>query len=825
MKRGLAAMTARLKAHRPLLLIAPLAILMTWPALFHVFETETFWLPSDDHDIWKELWDAWHAERMLAGDASYFFSARLFHPNGISLVYHHFSLPPLLLVRALHGLMPVSNAYTLVFLLTVGANAGCAYLYLQRLFRGTWLSLVGTLVFSCSPFVLTRSHQPDLIWIGLIPLSLHLLDRGLREESWPHILLSSAVMAATLLIGMYIFVCLMLTVGLLALAYCARYWRQRDFWLRLAVLLLIVGLCAAIRVYPYLADAAGLATALDKLGGGENNNDLMSFFLNPVHPLLTPLQSRLFNVSLPYLNGFAYLGYGALFLIAFGFARGRGRRAMLPWLLLLAFFALLRLGSTLNVADVSYPHIRLPKHYLDAILPQIFAPFWNTADFHIGALLPLAVLSCFGLRALLERLPQRHHRLVCIAALLLLAFDYYQPSRTLTLPRAQEDFLAWLAAEDGQDEIHLIHLPLGSRQSKLYDYFQTVSGYPHVEGFVSRLPPSAYDYIEANRLLRTWRREQPAHCLPALREAYQAALDQLEADQFSHIVLHHWRGGSGRIAEGFAGIAPAYADGYTRVYRLEQLRAGCEAPELDLPGEFGYLERLAGASGLVADGGTTLLSYQPDAALDAATLGYLGRVFQGWKRFLHVTTLDGDLGRALAENQLVVLAYDPRRETGIAELRAALEQDFTPCQRIVDRADASAQYFIRADYACALIDAAAPFRVDYGELRLRNLRYEIADGRLTVESWWTRLPAEAHGVSIQVFTETGEKIAGGDIVVNHEPLARHSIDLPATASDAISLQLVVYNYATRASLPGELLSSGARFERELEIGRIGLGAP
>ncbi len=826
----------RARHHWNFAILVALLIAMTWPAAFHIFAMETAWFPSGDHDIWMKFWDAWHLERMLAGEAGYLWTDSLFHPAGLSLTYHNFNLPHMALLSGLGKLLPASSAYNLVFLLILVVNAAAAYFFLHDRFRDRWLALAGAGVFAMSPLLLLGAHHPDIIMLAQLPLGLYFLERGFRGGSWRSTLLAGACLACSLVIGMYIFVCQALTVGLFCLVYASRSWRRRDFWLRLAALGILVGAAAFVRIYPLAADSASLASALGKTGGAERNRDLLGFFVNPANPLTTPLFKGLVDDSQAQLTGYAYLGYVALGLAGLGLARSRERRSLAPWLALLLFFGLLRLGSQLTIGGVAHEQIRLPKYALDQLLPHVFAPFWDMSNFQIGILLPLAVLACAGLKRALHMIAPRRRPWLCVVLLAVMAIEHYQRDEPMLLERESTAFLEWLASEPDQAAIRLIHLPLGRWESKIYGYYQTLSGYPQAEGLASRTPAAAYDFMAGNMLLSRWRRGTLTHCLRAAKDQYLAALDELERAGFSHIALHITRKVGQRIAPGFAAVAPAYADSFTRVYRLDAMRGNCDSVVLDLPADFAFLAPLAASPNLIADKGTALLSFTP-AANEASypVLRDLASAFAYWKSLDQAYAEGGQLALAgalrsqadlpslLAASQIVVLAYDPRLETGIAELRAALEQDFTPCQRIVDRADASAQYFIRADYACALIDAAASFRVDYGGLRLRNLRYEIGDGRLTVESWWTRLPAEAHGVSIQVFTEAGEKIAGGDIVVNHEPLARHSIDLPATDSDAVSLQLVVYNYASGASLPGELLSSGARFERELEIGTIMLG--
>ena len=288
---------------------------------------------------------------------------------------------------------------------------------------------------------------------------------------------------------------------------------------------LIVGAFSFARVYPLIADSAHFSEALDKRGGEEIGNDLLSSFVNPSHPLLPRDLRADLDRHRPQVSNGAYLGYLPLLLIAVGVLRGRNRRGLAPWLLLSLLFFVLRLGSALVIAGNEYEQVILPKHFLDQWLPALFEPFWETSHFQIGVVLPLAVLACFGLAAALDSAPAKYHFALIACILLFTAFEYYQPTSEKTLPAGRLAFLDWLRQEEDQDAIRLIHLPMGRTESKEYGYYQSLSGYPHVEGLASRTPPSAYDYIKGNLILDAWRRNQAIFCLPASRAVYLSAVD------------------------------------------------------------------------------------------------------------------------------------------------------------------------------------------------------------------------------------------------------------------------------------------------------------
>ena len=173
-------------------------------------------------------------------------------------------------------------------------------------------------------------------------------------------------------------------------------------------------------------------------------------------------------------------------------------------------------------------------------------------------------------------------------------------------------------------------------------------------------------------------------------------------------------------------------------------------------------------------------------------------------------------------SNLSLLTYEPRhtQTDAFARLAEAFAGAFQACQRVFDTAEFVAYYYLSTDFDCALLASANRIAVDYNNgVKLTNLIYRLEAAQLTLESWWTRHPAEAHGVSVQVADSSGAKVAGSDIVLHHRSLLRQSLDLSALAPGDYDLKLILYNYETGASVPGVAANTGQPFERALDIGR------
>ena len=120
-----------------IVIVGILTAAMTWPTIRYIFDTSVFWLPIDSGDTFIKIWEAWYAPRILADPANYLFTDLLFYPEGLSLAYHIFTIPHIILQRALQLFLPVSNAYNAAYLLIIASSAAAAYVYLLYLIKGS----------------------------------------------------------------------------------------------------------------------------------------------------------------------------------------------------------------------------------------------------------------------------------------------------------------------------------------------------------------------------------------------------------------------------------------------------------------------------------------------------------------------------------------------------------------------------------------------------------------------------------------------------------------------------------------------------------------
>ena len=823
-----------LRNHLPFLVIMPLIIIaLTWPTFAHVFDRDGFWLVNDNGDANMLFWDAWYFERLITGRADYYFTDLLFHPAGVSLAFHNFSLPHMALMAALKTFLPPAKAYNLTYLLLAFLNAAAGYVYLNYLFRDKWIALFGAAVFGTGAFIIFRPAHTNIAFIATIPLALYFLHRGLQEKRPRLMLIAGAVFGATAFIGMYTLVCLLVMLGFYLLYFTLKNWKDRRFWLNLGLFLMVLAGFLFLRFYPMLTDPQGLSGALAKNEGKEIGNDLIFNFVNFHHPLTYPILADLFPrlMTNDGWENVVFLGYIPLLLVALAIAKSKNRRRLLPWLILALTFLILRLGSSLTINATNYANIILPKYYLTEALPFLFKPFWAVDNFHAGALLPFAVLSCFGLMTLAQAMPAR--RLLILLLTCLVAFEYYQEQRPFTLPEGRLDFIDWLGQEDEEESIRLINLPTGSPNSKIYAFYQTFNGYPHAEGRPTRTPARAFDYIEANLLLREWRSGKVYNCLPSNIDEFIAAQAQLLDDGFTHIVLHHDRIHAERIAPNFVTLRAAYSDEFVSIYHIEDLRDICNYTPTFRNQDGIQLFQTVEENAVLPLHRFSLLSIFPGPYYDSQAEQYYHAFMYSLRDSIPVSEDDiyaessptaagqGSGPQAALTSNSVVLSISNPGATDqylIDNYSAWLARHFNSCGSLIDLETAVIEYFLRPGFPCQLALSDAPFAVEYDNgIQLGNLLADINEDKLDLYLIWERLPPAAHAFSVQLFDDSGNKAGNRDFVFHHDPLGRYQIDLSALPPGEYSARLVVYNYDAGNSLPGILLSSQTRFNRELEF--------
>ncbi|MCY3798569.1 MAG: glycosyltransferase family 39 protein [Chloroflexi bacterium] len=829
-----------MREHRHFIIVVTLlTLVVTFPTILYVFRTDVFWLPSEHFDIYIEIWDIWYSRQFLTGQADQFQTNWMFYPDGVSLVYHPFIFPNVIIVHLLSLVLPVSNAYSLAYLLIIGSASVSAYGYLRWLFKDKRIALFGAVVFGFSPHIVGHPQHPGLAVMVFVPLVLYSFHRAIESKHSSPVIVAGALAGSTSAFSLYMYAIVLIMLGFYVCALAKSHWRDKRFWLNVGLLILFLAISSAWRVYPMISNTESLGSIIEWHGANEVRTDAISYVVNHDNPWLgRAAEAILQTPDGPHLSETSFLGYLPLLLVAVGLATKGTRRKMLPWAFLCALFLVLRLGSHLTINGVAFTDVLLPKHFLNQILPAVFGAFWEADHFMIGALLPFAVLTCYGLVALQKRMPIAAKPMFILAFVFIVAVEYYIPTRGKITSDEQIAYLDWLAQENDSDRIRLINLPMGRNNSKRYNLFQALSGYPHAEGAISRTPDRAYDYIRANYLLNAWRRRRPIHCEMADRDAYLAGLAQLEADGFSHVVYHRRFQNWADVKDSFEIAEPSYSDDFVSIYRLSVLRESC--PESLSPRQLFtrvYADALQKHSILDERHGTIAV-FPPTEQAGRHFLRYLRNFTQvdqtviavvrdeaGNISALNSSLPDADAPTDLQQFAALWLVNDALEFN--AELTPAFRDWFTDrfqfCERYHEDERLTIDAYVRADIPCSAIDESSAFEVHYdSDVRLRNASYDVRESTLRVFLAWTDATLSAHAFSLQLFDEDGNKAGQYDNVIYDELLTVHEIDVTSLRPGAYTVQLIVYEFESGVSQSGTIVDTGERFDRTLEIAQIEL---
>jgi len=519
-------------------------------------------LAGDGFDMYVFQWGNWWITRALSQGQSPYHTTMIFYPQGAGLYFLSFSWLNTFVWWPLQAVIGDVAAYNLTVWWSWPLAAFGAYLLAREVVGDRRAAFIAGLVYAFYPYHFAQRNHLNLLSVQWIPFALLFLIRAVRRGRVLDGLLAGLFFACAGLSGWHLLT-LSGILGGLWLLYAwlteRREWAKGS-WRALLAMVVILGLLTGPFLVPMaweqFVNPAGQDPYLGK--EAETQTDLVAYVLpNLYHPLWGRLAAPVHQRFLRNKDHAVALGYLPLLLVGYGLLRWRDstRRAKF-WFVALFVFGLLALGPFPRFNGVAYPQIPLPYRLVGWTLPV--RSLRNPERFNILVGLCLALVVGVVVRDLLRRLPPRRASLVAVILSGLVLLEYWAWPFPTTQPDVP-DFYRQLAAESGNSAI--VDLPITNDLSKLYMYYQTVHGKPTVTGHVSRPPEGAYDFIEANGLLRAmWQGRQPdptgdpAAELAALAEAGVSYVivhpDRLQEEQLEAVLTYLDR-------------APAYARYYT----------------------------------------------------------------------------------------------------------------------------------------------------------------------------------------------------------------------------------------------------------------------
>jgi len=553
---------------RALLFYVFAALVMTYPLILNMGGND---MPITN-DLYMKLWDVWWLEHLIETGQAFYQSEDLFHPIGLNLSYHPTSWTSTALTWLFSQVVSVFTAYKIMILVAIITSAYSAYLLALWLTKHRMAALLGGAIYGIAPYHIgDLKDHPDLSQLAPIPITVLFFLQSLSSGNLLLAAGAGLMLGLVAWTGLYLFGFTAITLAILFiyLALVDQRWREKRFWITVATFAAASLIILAPRLYPVLKDSETLSYVIEeKFTAFTLQADVLAFVVPPgTNPLFTSLTGQ---ISANFAKSESrhpspYLGWVAITAVLSALFWRKNRKEIWAWLMIGVVFMLLSAGPVLRFNGQVYEDIQLPASLLlnielfRSVRPQLF---------HIGLLLPLAVLASYGFSRWFNNFDSRPLLIIRFASILafLIWAEYWIgqfPLSPLEVSPIYEQF----ATDTG--DYAIIDIPMGYTESKRYLFLQSLHSRPIAEGMSSRMPPNAFDYIEANPLLARWQNLEELNCQEFSNEDYVFAIDALIADDFRYVVLHRQ---NARLRSYLDATTKDYDDEILSVYALSDLR-------------------------------------------------------------------------------------------------------------------------------------------------------------------------------------------------------------------------------------------------------------
>jgi hypothetical protein len=556
------------------LIYACLTAAMTWPVATRL---SAHLLGSGD-DMWVHYWNNWWVKYVLQRGGDVFHTPFLFHPTGVSLVYHNFAWVNIALWLVLEPITGGIAAYNLVHLIHIPLCGLATFALVRRLTKSNTAAFLAGLVYAFWPYRMLDTNHPNMVSTEGFPL-LMLALWGLCRNGKP---VRDGLIAGVLLalVGYMRWQLLILAGFMVALylLYSLIWERERWNWgvvgglaLMAVVALVLMGPALVPLMRETLASDA--SEELYVVSTADPEQDLLAWIAPQHQHLLGAFHTRVFQgygQSEARAHHSAFLGYVAVGLVVVGVVKQRNHRMTWFWLGLALLCFAFALGPTLRFNDVEYPRVPLPYRLIGWLPPIQMLRHPHRFSALLG--LPVAVLAGLGASAIKSRVVRPYQGkgrvvytwVVTVLLGLLILVDYFcVPTDTVTAHVPA--FYSALAEEPG--DFAIVGLP-GKRQiTERYMFYQTIHGRPLLSGHVSRLPPQAMDFADSIPLVAgMYRRSSGGIAVDAPDISRQ--LSALSDAGFRYIVIHKELAKTEHVNtwQSYLAISPRYEDSEVIVY-------------------------------------------------------------------------------------------------------------------------------------------------------------------------------------------------------------------------------------------------------------------
>ncbi|MGD2144326.1 MAG: hypothetical protein PVF54_07605 [Anaerolineae bacterium] len=524
-----------------LLAYAVLTVVMTWPVVSRLGTH----LVGDGDDMWVHYWNGWWVKQVLDQGGSPYYTDLLFHPTGVSLLYHNFGWVNITLWLVLESLVGGVVGYNLVYLIHIPLCGLAMFALVRKLTRSQTAAFLAGLVFAFWPYRMLDANHPNMICTEGFPLLMLALLRLFRGEKplW-----SGALGGTVLALIGYMRWQLVILAGLMMAAYLLYTvaW-ERERWTRrtAAGLALMVALASALvapAVRPLVRDQLthGLDEDLSVVDAGSRKQDVLAWVLPQPQHVLSGVYNDIFpdyGYSRERSRFSAFLGHVAIALVTIGVAAQRKKKETWFWASLAILCLVFAWGPHLRFNTVLHTGVPLPYRLIGWLLP--IKLLRNPHRFTALLAVPVAVLAGYGaltLKTWSTRRRWRRYGVLALAWPVLIAFlillDYWSVPM-VTVSADVPDF--YQAVAEDPDGFAIMGVPGSRGHTEYYMFYQTVHERPILGGHVSRLPPEALEFSSSIPLTAGIYKETPERSCPP---DVSRQLSLLSDAGFRYIVLH-----------------------------------------------------------------------------------------------------------------------------------------------------------------------------------------------------------------------------------------------------------------------------------------------
>lgn len=459
---------------------AGLTALLTYPQV-REFATSVPYHSDPYFSMWRLGWMA-HAIRNAPGQV---FDANIFYPERLTLAYSDAILLPGVLLAPFFwaGTSPVI-IYNLA-LFSAFTLSGLTAFSLARLVTGNvGASLVAGVIYAFAPYRFTHYMHLELQLVFWIPLLLFVIHRSLPQVAVRDGVLFGAILGFQLLSCIY--------AGIFAVMFCAVFvpclamTTGRPFRVSIKPLMaavVVTGLLALPYAYAYVGAKGTVGT--------RSIEQFRTYSASLTNYLSAPQMNRFYGgtaITDPILAGEMNLFPGVVtVLLALSGVFGSTSRARYPYVVGLIFAIVMTAGANGVLYGWLFEHV------------QLFRALRSPARFEILVLLCLAVLSAYGMAALLDRIGSGKRRFGVTAAVVMLLVTEFasRPPIVPVAPPSKVD--AYLALKP---PAVIVELPLISTFGiwGSLDWLYMYQGLPHfhkmLNGYSGYAPASFYQTHE-----------------------------------------------------------------------------------------------------------------------------------------------------------------------------------------------------------------------------------------------------------------------------------------------------------------------------------------